>query len=274
MADLEDVLRKNTPLEDFDRDRFVPYFEAYDKVQEKFDRLKENPNDFDAEEDLSVLLFGDPRVPNSVPQETIKRLGHSFLVDEKKAMAAYAEHNLNTLIREMTDKEVLSLALSNPGITGISKEHDKIAEMVNEYLEIQRAGSSIEGMVRYVNKKAEKHPMWFRRKCGEAVAQAIFSTYRTYYENKLEGLFMKKDGKIDRKKAEKFYRDNIKKIKDEYNDEPNEGDKGDIRKDELDERYVAAARVLYPRLKGEKKMDDDEDREIRKAERAQYHMAA
>ena len=270
---LEDMIRKNTPTEAYDRDKFVSYFGVYQNVRGYLKKLKENSGDYGAKQDLCGALFSNPGIAENLALERVMDYGYQFNDKETNAIVAYSKHNQDKMLEELTDEEMYKLVILLPAITGINPEHDKLAKIVNENKKIAEARQSGEGIAEYVNAKAKKFPEWFKEAYSPSDAQVFFHAFEGYAQNELLSAFVDKGTKkVDRKKVENFYKDNIKKVKEEYDKEPDGKVKKDIIDGDINPRYLALAEVLYPRKKKESKYDKNPEKEDRKKERREIGM--
>lgn len=272
---LEEILAKNTPDEGYDKEKFVGYYSRFNDAQDYYKRLTESSNDFSAKQDLCKLLFGNGGAAEGISLERLMDYASNYLKHETEAMAKYSRRNQGKILDKLTDKEMLTLATKHTAIKGIDNEHDSMAKIINENIKIAKTSQDAQAIVAYVDEEVKKAPQWFKEVYSQSEAQLIFSLYADFYAGKLKKLFLDKEGKINRKKAENFYKENIDKIKTEYDAESNEGDKSDIMNMELNPRYISPSQIWYPRAKTEVKWDKDKPREERKLERKRdYGMAA
>lgn len=272
------------------REEFIKKADNLFDLEKYFYKLRQNDSDVDAISDFTKKVMKG--MPKKLPEEDKKTIAkniverlqepnralHSankFVDAGYSAMAELVENGTNRdRILKKLSAEQLESVLQNPNLTFYANgkyKHDRASYLINKLNQLRNVTAEQGGIIAVIQNETNELIKYipeeqnlFRQICpkmnsslAESIAKAI--------EKAREGLF--KDGKdFDKKAMIKYLEDNYKVVEDVMKDDDrDQKEKGDRWNDNLKMHYVELARALLGPEKKQYKLDEDEDKEDRKA---------
>ncbi|PIN77746.1 hypothetical protein COV15_01545 [Candidatus Woesearchaeota archaeon CG10_big_fil_rev_8_21_14_0_10_34_12] len=264
----------------YDRDSFVSARDNLGDLEDYVKKLTEDADNPDAMEDLGKLLYGDTNISTS-PVD-LRIAGNSALSEGYDNLAKYVEKNFATFMNKLDEDDLQSLVFSLPLYLTGSEDHNRLVSMIKE---IRKLGEIAEnaskgdskGLTNYVMEKLKKAPDWLKSSVGrfiesEKTISNLFGAYFREVQVEFNKAVHTEEGKVRKELLCGLIKDSLARAKHEMDIEPNGKDKGDIYDGNIKIQYLAIANVVYPKEKGAKKVDENPDREARKAARKKIGM--
>lgn len=205
-------------------------------------------------EKVSSKLYGDPTLHNGKQPEMVRKEIREACKDGTKKMAQYVDNNLNDFLKLFEGNSLLKLLVSMPLYKTKNSEHNKVVSAVNHMKKLANIAKEedIDKMreIVFESIKQRNIPDWAKKVAAYFAKDANYLKFLYNGDVARADYNLKKiispEGKIDESRAKTVIRNSIKKAKDEYDAEKDEGKKGDIWDDDIEPAYTAIARNAYP----------------------------
>jgi len=283
MANLKDI----NPAESYDNGRFLDFMKDVADLRGYKDILKKDGEEPESRKSLGSLLKDGPRHYSGIQAADVRNdaneaysglereLGGSAEIEEEGGPVVrrkgYVENNLEEFLDRATAEELMAVINSvNLHYTGDSAV-DEIIRLVKEQQKISEAGKS-GNISAYVTEKMKTAPEWRKRAFfgysggNHAYVAKTFESFANATARELDTLVGSGD-KLDKAKLVEVIKKSLAAGDREYDRETDKGNKQDVFEGDIRPTHLALAYAVYPKLKQERKEEEDPAREQRKAER-------
>lgn len=277
---LEDELERTqfgyqpiNPEESWDRDRFVVAADAWLTLKAAEKGLKAKPGDLGAREELSKrLMNGDKKWQAKYDDLFLQVAAKTARKRGDAAMALYVERNKDSFFNLLSAKDkgqgLVKLILEDLPLypTGnADSEHDKSVDLINGYREmVELLQSDDPGKGNKMRKKIkdalkrENMPSWvgdlmnyfMEGRQGEIYMNEVYQKLTGIKQHAAFSLVQREDNSANVGKIREIFDESERVAQDAYDDETDEGKKGDIRSDVQDALYKPLAEAAYKPCKG------------------------
>jgi hypothetical protein len=289
------ALKDINPAESYNRDSFVGVMGDFSDLRGYRDILKEDGEEPETRKSLGSLLNDNSTHYSGISAADVKndaneaysqlerKLGGSAEVAEDRASVTkrkgYVETNLEEFLNKAKAEELMAVINSvNLHYTG-DNAIDEVIRLVNESRKISEAKKS-GNISAYVAERMKTAPEWRQRAFSSyssgnhAYVAKSFETFAIETARELSRLVANENGELNKAKLVAVIKASLAVAEREYDRESDLGDKIDIFESDIRRNYLALAHAINPRLKQEKKQEEDSAREQRKAERKALGFAA
>jgi len=272
------------PGANYDRKKFVSAQKQLNDLEKYTHKILENPNDIDARQDLSALLYGDPAFHVGQSPEFMQTSAKQSYTSGIDNMAAFAKRHRDELFSVVDGKGMFGLAMSVQLYKTGHKDHDYIIDIVNKVRTMNMAAQKqeIEQMREVVLEGADSRDMpdWAKTVLiyfsgSDQFVASAFRRRRDDTVRLMNSLLL--NGKVpDRKRIRRLIEDSMDKAEDEFQKETDEEARSDIWQHNIRPLYVTLAKAAYS---PEKKEEDAKSKEKtgkkeREKRRQELRMAA
>lgn len=276
------------PETGYDRTRYIFSQDQLNDLESYVGKLKQDPNDSKTRGKLTGLLFGDRNLGLRLPIEQLRHMAKQALDTGSDSMAKYVRRNLDDFLDSevLIDEGLEHLALSAPLYLTGNEEQDKLAAIIADYQTVSKIAKDGDTgkMAKYITAKLKekKVPEWVAKTVSalaqiSGFAQAIFERYMKASNQLLVNRMYTQSGdeaKLNRKLLESMIRDSIKLAEDKFEDETDEGKRGDIWDDDLKPILYAIANEPFGYVKEKYERDEIPELREREDQRHARRMAA
>lgn len=266
----------------YERRDFVKKAKALSKLQKYYRKYGEN-GDKTALKDMIDLLLGYIEGDKKYKRDWFESAhenphiassrAENYLEVGEEAMARFVENHRRELLDKLSEKSLAGL-ISNPNLgfykTG-DKKWDRITELRNKYMQIQKAmqekgdlasivGEELEQLIKRMPIENSAYVSEYEHVAVPGMADVLLRLVVKKYSS----LFKGKDGKLDKSEIIKYLEANYKLAEDYAEDIP-KSETGEL-KDNWDNRkahYLAVANSLYRQEEPEQDKEDNPDQLIR-----------
>lgn len=268
------------PKEDYDRKNFVKFMSGFTDFEKYINAFDEKPGDSNTRKKLGAMIHSDPKAFATVEEDAVREvsnakfsgledvLGGRIIRNKKGKLEidkGYVEHNLDAILKKLNDKQMWEVIQK----VRLYKTGNEKLDAIGDSLEELRLIAHIEeekgkGIKEYVAAKLKKEDpetmsAYSYSLSSERYTRNLFEHYKSKANENLNNA-VNDNGKIDKNKLLRLYKNSLKVALDEYDAEAHEGDKGDIYENVIRPYYLEAAKTLFPAEKTAEKMKDPKER--------------
>jgi len=268
------IYRCLDPGKSYDDSKAIQHYEDYEDAKQYLSILSQDPENTPAWEKAGELLYKNPNFyfgTKTSPRADLE----SMVSSETNRFALFAKKNSSEIYDKLKPEDFAELIQKVPLYKTGDKEHDELADAINEYrkmLEISRDPDKKFSYVQErVNDSKEEWALQSFARFGKNNFEKMFEGYLNFAQAKIISKMFDSNKKLRGEFLKKVFKDSLAEAEKDFKDENySEGEKTDIWDNNIKSYYVALFEQAYKIEKAdenipENKKDRNERRKERKA---------